>query len=262
MPEANGLYFEWHGDKQAPPLILSAGLGGSGTYWQPNLDALATHYRVLLYDHRGTGRSDRALPQSHVHDEGMTFDVKELMDGLGIVSAHFMGHAAGAMIGLSLALEWPERVRKLVAINGWARPDPHFSRCFDARLALLRSEGPGAYVSAQPIFLYPADWSSRHSARLDEEAAAMVDHFPAVEVMERRISVLRRWDIDDLCQHIEAPTLILAAADDMLVPSLCSRRLAERLPNGQLAMMDWGGHACNVTDPDTFNRVVLDFLRR
>ncbi|APZ99432.1 pyrimidine utilization protein D [Sphingopyxis sp. QXT-31] len=262
MPEAGGLYYEWHGDAKAPPLILSAGLGGSGSYWQPNLDALAEHFRILLYDHRGTGRSDRALQQTHARDEGMTFDVKELMDGLGIVSAHFMGHAAGAMIGLSLALEWPERVRKLVAINGWARPDPHFSRCFDARLALLRSEGPGAYISAQPIFLYPADWSSRHNARLNEEAVHMVDHFPAVDVMERRIGALRRWDIDDRCQHIEAPTLVLAAADDMLVPPLCSQRLAERLPNAKLAMMPWGGHACNVTDPETFNRVVLDFLRR
>lgn len=60
MAEAAGLYYEEHGS--GPPLILSAGLGGSGNYWLPNLPALAERYRVILYDHRGTGRSDRALP--------------------------------------------------------------------------------------------------------------------------------------------------------------------------------------------------------
>ena len=62
MPIAAGLWYEWHGPEAGEVLILSPGLGGSATYWQPNLAAFAERYRVLLYDHRGTGRSDRALP--------------------------------------------------------------------------------------------------------------------------------------------------------------------------------------------------------
>ncbi len=59
MPETAGLYYEEHGRADGVPLILSAGLGGSGNYWLPNLDALARYHRVVLYDHRGTGRSDQ-----------------------------------------------------------------------------------------------------------------------------------------------------------------------------------------------------------
>lgn len=260
MPVAGGLYYERHGDRDAPPLILSAGLGGSGRYWEPNLDALAEHFQVILYDQRGTGRSDRALPQVDASDEGMTFDLKSLMDDIGIVSAHIMGHAAGAMIAMRLAVEWPERVRSLVLVNGWAQPDPHFARCFEARLALLHQSGVRAYVRAQPIFLFPANWISEHSDRLEAEEAGHIEHFPAIDVMERRIEVLRSFDFLDYLQHIDAPVLALASEDDMLVPSRCGRRIAEAIPGAQFATMQWGGHGCNVTDPETFNRIVLEFL--
>jgi aminoacrylate hydrolase len=59
---------------------------------------------------------------------------------------------------------------------------------------------------------------------------------------------------------VRADILLLASEDDMLVPSNCSKQLAERLPGASLATMQWGGHACNVTDPATFNHLVLDFL--
>ncbi len=62
MPHAAGLYYEMHGPEDGAPLILSPGLGGSADYWAPNLAAFAEAHRVILYDHRGTGRSERARP--------------------------------------------------------------------------------------------------------------------------------------------------------------------------------------------------------
>ena len=256
MPEAAGLYYETHGDPAAPPLILSSGLGGSASYWGPNIPALAEHFHVIAYDHRGTGRSDRALPQVD-----LSADVMLLLDALNITEAHFVGHAAGAVAGLMMALDWPHRMSKLILVNGWGEPDPHFARCFEARLALLRNSGVEAYVRAQPIFLYPADWSSRHNAELDQEAARQIAGFPAIESMEKRIDFLRHFDISDNYKNIDAPTLALAADDDMLVPASCSRTLWDQVPGCEFELMQWGGHACNVTDPLTFNRIVLEFLR-
>lgn len=261
MAEAAGLYYEIHGADDAPPLILSSGLGGSASYWAPNLEALTREYRVLLYDHRGTGRSDRAETGAFPM-MAWARDILFLMQATGIERADIVGHAAGAVAGLALAAWQPERVARLVMVNGWSRPDPHFLRCFDARLLLLRHAGPEAYLRAQPIFLYPANWISANDAVLNAELAHQLSVFPTNEMLETRIAALRDFDLDERLSQFDLPVLLLAAADDMLVPSLCSRRLAERLPNGQLAMMDWGGHACNVTDPETFNRVVLDFLRR
>jgi aminoacrylate hydrolase len=253
----DGLYWESHGE--GPPLILSAGLGGSGNYWLPNLPALAANHRVILYDHRGTARSDRALPET-VTVEQMGEDILALIGGLGLEKATIIGHAAGAVAGLAAALKSPERIDRLVLVNGWSKPDPHFARCFDTRLALLRNSGPRAYVEAQPIFLFPANWISDHHEQLAAETEHHLALFAGAEAYEKRIAALRAFDMDAQLSQISAPTLALAAEDDMLVPSNCSRRLAEGIRGAKLAMMGWGGHGCNVTDARGFNAHVLEFL--
>jgi len=259
LAEVAGLYYELAGKSDGPPLILSSGLGGSANYWAPNLVALGERHRLILYDHRGTGRSSRRLP-GPVTVAAFADDILELMDGIGVERASLIGHAAGGVAGLALALKAPERLDRLIVVNGWAAPDPHFARCFDTRLALLRDSGVRAYLHAQPIFLYPAEWISEHSAHLDAEEDVQFGHFPAAATMESRIAALRAFDISMALGEITTPTLALAAADDMLVPARCSDALAAGLPNGTVTRMGWGGHACNVTDPVTFNRTVLDFL--
>jgi aminoacrylate hydrolase len=259
MPHAAGLWYEWHGPEEGEVLILSPGLGGSANYWQPNLAALADRYRVLLYDHRGTGRSDRQLPAT-VSVEDFADDILALMDALDIDRAIVMGHAAGGVAGLALALKAPDRLDRLIIVNGFARPDPHFLRCFDARLALLRYSGPEAYLRAQPIFLFPADWSSEHSAALDADLPDQLAHFPGVETMEKRIAALASFDVTDRLGEIDLPVLVIAARDDMLVPSRAGEMLARALPNAGFGRPDFGGHACNATYPDSFNAFVLGWL--
>jgi aminoacrylate hydrolase len=255
-----GLHWEENGPADAPPIILSAGLGGAAAYWAPNIDALARDHRIILYDHRGTGRSDRALA-FNVTVEDMADDVLALMDGLGLARATLVGHAAGGAIGLALALRAPERLERLVVVNGWSKPDPHFLRCFDVRLALLRDSGVRAFLRAQPIFLYPARWISENAGRLAEEEARQLDQFQGAPNIEARIAALAAFDVDGRLAEIGTPTLLVAAQDDMLVPASCSERLAQGLPDATLATMA-GGHACNVTEAERFNHILRDWLCR
>lgn len=259
MPHAAGLWYEWHGPEDGEVLILSAGLGGSGGYWQPNLETFAERYRVLLYDHRGTGRSDHALPDA-VSIDDMAADLLALMTELGISRAHVLGHALGGLIGLALARVAPERVGKLVVVNGWAKLDPYTARCFDTRLALLRGSGAEEYLRAQPIFLYPPGWISVHSARLDAEAAEQLAHFPGNETVEKRIAAVRAWDPGETLRSVETPVLVLATADDALVPDHCARGLCELLPNHSRMIQFSGGHAGNITEPEDFYERVLPWL--
>jgi aminoacrylate hydrolase len=257
---ADGLFYEFHpGPAGARTVLLSAGLGGSASFWAPQMEALLSAFNVLLYDHRGTGRSSRELSDPHSVN-AMAAEMRSVMDAAKVTQAHVVGHAAGGLAGLVLALKSPQRVNKLVVVNGWSRPDPHIARCFEARVTLLKKSGKRAYVRAQPIFLYPAAWISKNTERLDAEEEHMVKGFPATEVMLARIEALLAFDIDARLPKIAAPVLLSAAQDDMLVPYTCSQRLAERLPNATLDVTSWGGHAMSVTDPAVFNSVLMDYL--
>jgi aminoacrylate hydrolase len=250
LAEVDGLYYEVHGS--GPPLILSSGLGGSAGYWAPNLSALAEHFRVIAYDHRGTGRSDRNGPgTTGVAD--MAADVVALMDALAIERADFIGHALGGMIGLETGIS-TGRIDRLVVINGWVELDPHTRRCFDVRLTLLRDSGAEA-------FLYPPDWISSHDAELRAEAAHQLVNFAGAETTRRRIDAVRSYVPDLVRMRDFSALLAIATRDDMLVPMQRSLDVAAHVPGARTATFDWGGHACNVTDSDTFNRLVLEFLR-
>jgi aminoacrylate hydrolase len=253
MVHAAGLWYEWHGPEDGEVLILSPGLGGAASYWAPNLAALSRRHRVLLYDHRGTGRSG-PLADGPTSIGAMAEDVRALIDELEIRRPAFLGHAIGGLIGLELG----DVLAKRVIVNGWPRLDPHTERCFDVRLDLLRSSGPEAFVRAQPIFLYPAGWSSMNSGMLDLEAEHQLERLPPAGTIEKRIAAARAFE---LRPGPACPTLLVAAADDVLVPALCSELLAGELANATVARLEWGGHACNVTDPDAFNDLVLAFLR-
>jgi aminoacrylate hydrolase len=258
----DGLYYELHGGPVAgrEVVLMSSGLGGSGAFWAPQMAALTERWPVVLYDHRGTGRSVRELPSGDYTVADMARDMVKVMDALGLAKAHVVGHAAGGNAGLQLALDDPDRLGKLVVVNGWSRPDPHIRRCFDTRIHLLNDTGPEAYVHAQPIFLYPADWISRNHARLMAEEAHHVAGFPPREVMLARINALLAFDIDARLDEITHRVLVSASADDMLVPMNCSRRLAAYLPNADFQMVAWGGHGFTVTDPETFNEGLVSFL--
>ncbi len=260
MGEAAGLFVDRQGPRGGTPLILSSGLGGSASYWRPNLAAIAERHDVIAYDHRGTGRSERDVA-GVLTIEAMGDDIAALMDASGIDRATVIGHAIGGMAGLALALAHPDRVERLVVVNGWAALDPYTARCFDTRLTLLRSAGPRAYLRAQPIFLYPPQWISDHHDGLEDEVEAQLAHLPPPDMIERRIAAARRFNVLDRLRTLSVPTLLVASDDDALVPPSCSERLSAAAGDvAQLARMAHGGHACNVTRSEHFNLWLLDWL--
>ena len=239
--------------------MLSAGLGGAGGFWQPQMAALTERYRVILYDHRGTGANTGALPDGYTIS-AMADDVTGILDDASVERAHFIGHALGGLVGLDLGLRAPARLSSLVLVNAWAATDAHTKRCFAVRTALLRHEGPAAYVRAQPIFLYPAAWLSRNKAAIAREEAHGIAHFQGADTLTRRLGALLAFDVSGRLAEIETRTLVAASRDDVLVPYPCSETLAAGLPNARLWLTAEGGHGFSVTDPQPFNTALLEFL--
>lgn len=255
------MYFEILGKDTplAPTLVLSAGLGGSGSFWQPQINALSEHFRVVVYDHFGTAHSKGEVPDGYSMVD-MADEVAQLLHSLSVERCYFVGHALGGMIGLQLALTHPQLIEKLVVVNGWPTLDSQTQRCFKVRQDLLLNSGVEAYVRAQPLFLFPADWLSQHQALLDEELQHQTTHFQGTENLLRRLNALMNTDFRPHLADITTPTLTLCSRDDLLVPYHCSHQLAAGLPNGELAEMAYGGHAMSVTDTENFNRILLGWL--
>jgi aminoacrylate hydrolase len=255
------LEYEILGPSGAPPVLLSAGLGGLATYWRPQLDAFARDFRVILYDQRGTGRNAQPLPDGHSIAD-MADDIAAIIAACGCGPCHVMGHALGGLIGLDLALRHRPSVRSLVVVNAWARPDTHTARCFAIRKDILAHGGPAAYARAQPVFLYPSAWLSANPDRVAAEEAHGIKSFQGEHTLLTRIAALSRFDIMDQLHQLDVPTLVLAARDDVLVPFTCSEILARGIPGATLTVLSGGGHACNITEAAAFDRIATAFLHR
>ena len=250
------LHYEIHGE--GPPLLLAAGLGGVGSFWAPQLDALTPHFRVVLHDHRGTGNSSHdhitySVPQ-------MAQDVIDLADGLGIGRFHFAGHSTGCAIGHELALRHPARLLSVVLSSGWARRDPWFRRCFETRLAILRDSGNEAYVRGQALFLYPPWWVGANEDRLRAIEATMIEHLPHPDIVRSRIAAILAHGPGDDLAAITTPSLVVCADDDHLTPPHLSAEMHRLIPASDLAILPTGGHFNTLTRPGEFNDTLLSWL--
>src|SRR5699024_10075811 len=124
---ANGIehYYEIIGQPNAEPLILIAGMGGASSFWKPQLKELSKHYRVIIYDQRGTGQTTRAQVKSI---RQLADDLNALMKNLEIRSAHLVGHSTGGAIAMVLAHAYPNRVKSLLLYASIHRSDAYRKR--------------------------------------------------------------------------------------------------------------------------------------
>lgn len=250
------LYYEEHGAGE--PLLLVPGLGGVGAGFFKQIPELAKRYRVIVHDHRGCGQSDRPLMRYSV--EQMTQDVLRLMDALKIERAHLLGHSTGGAIGQIIAIEQPQRLKKLILSSTWTHCDGFFRRIFEARHALLKHTGPLGYLRATSAVLYPAWWVAQNDAMVSEQERQQAASFPPIEVVLSRIEAIMRFDRREQLGGIRTPTLVSVAIDDNVTPAYYSEALAQAIPGAKLKVFEKGGHLLYQVIEREYTQTVRDFL--
>lgn len=250
-----GLFANVAGEGEA--LFLIAGLSGSAVFWDEIAPALARRFKVVLMDHRGTGRSER--PQQSYSVELIARDAIDVLDHFQIPRAHIVGHSTGGAIAQVLAIDYPDRVNRMVLSGSWAKADDYFRILFESRLAILEGAGPEAYVASGRFLSLPPDWIKDHIPDLRAAMASAQADLEPVAVMAERIRMILAYDrLADL-HKVAAPSLVIAATDDMIVPFHLSEQLARAIAGAQL-MRTSGGHFFPRVNPRLFNETVANFM--
>ncbi len=252
------------GSKENPPLILLHGVGGHAEAYVRNLKSHGEHFWVWAIDMIGHGWTDKApvdreIPQYIDH-------VLRVMDTLGIEKASFSGESLGGWVAARLAIDHPERVDRLVLNTaGGSQADPVVMERLK-NLSMKAVEDPSwAFIQARVEWLM-ADKSKAFDDLIATRQAiyaqpGMVEaqrHNMVLQDMETRVrNILRPEDYG----RITAPTLVLWTSDDPTADVSEGRRIASMIPGALFTVMDGCGHWPQFEDPDTFNRLHLDFLR-
>jgi len=257
LPDGDKLYYEIHGS--GPPLLLISGLTGLASFWSMHIDALSKRFTVVTHDHRGCGQS--AKPRFDYSVEQMAEDVVALMDGLGLERAHVVGHSTGGAIGQVLAIDHSSRLDRLVIAASWAGPDPYFDLLFEMRSKVLATFGPAEYLRQAALIMRTPAWLMQHpqeAAMPDDATVRML--VADVDCTLRRIAAIRRFDRRRDLHRVTTPTLISAAAWDMVTPVHLSKELSERIPSAILDIIPEAGHFYPVTHANQFRATVLSFI--
>lgn len=238
-------------------LLLIPGLGGSAAFWSAVSPRLAERYKVVSFDHRGTGRSDR--PNGKYSITRIAKDAQEILQETGARTASVVGHSTGGMVAQYLALDYPALVKHLIISGSWEKPDPRFRTMFEARLDILLEAGPRVYQRLTHAIGYPADYLERNRDDLAEVVELAQAALSPVAVAAGRIEMLLSDHRAGELASIKASTLVIGATDDALIPFYHSQRLAAMIPGAQLAVLD-GAHFFPKVHPDRFAKIVRQFV--
>jgi len=265
--KVNGLETYYITQGKGYPLILIHGLPGSTYTWRNSILPLAQHFQVYALDLKGFGYSDK--PAGNYSLLAHAELIKDFMEGLNIPSAALIGSSYGGGVGMTMALKYPERANQLVLIGSIGYP---FGRWI-VDLSWLSQ--------LQELAFYALPFIPPLAKLLIRKAYEMAYYDPALiskEMIEEgyRLICLKgvagsyfatvrgldeQW-LGENIKYLTKPTLIIAGADDKMVPRWVAERLHSEIKGSRLEIIPQCGHIPQEEKPLITNNLIIEFLQR
>ena len=252
------LHYERHGDA-GDPLVCIMGLGGPLEFWEFQTPVFSRAHRVLVYDNRGVGRSDK--PAGPYDVRTLADDAVAVMDACGLPRAHVLGLSMGGMIAQELAIRHPDRVGALVLAATYAKPDDNVRATASTTGFDPKSIDPKQLFKLMMGLILSPEFIARERDWLRATRDRVLANL-SVEGFLAQMAATMAHDATAELHRIAAPTLVMKPAADALIPPAASDELARLIPGATLATFEHGSHGFNVEQADKFNRVALDFFSR
>ena len=236
MPHANskGAQIYWEESGTGEPLLLIMGLGYPHEMWHRTSPVVSAHYRTILFDNRGVGRSDVA-PGPHSIAQ-MAEDAATVLDAAGVAKAHVFGISMGGMIAQEFAIKFPERVNRLVlgcTACGGRNAISASQKVLDVLMARARMT-PDEGARAMVPYIYD---SSTPRERVEEDLEIRRRCYPTAEGYMNQVQAILAWTSFDRLAQIRVPTMIIHGETDQLIPAENGPILAQSIAGSSLVML-------------------------
>lgn len=247
-----------HNPQGTPTVLLLHGLGATGGSWAFQIPVLIeAGFHVLAPDTRGFGRS--TYPGGGIQVSALAADMAYLLEALQTGPCHVVGISMGGTIALQLALDAPQRIKKLVLVNTFARLRPQTPSLwlyYAARFILVHTLGLPAQARAVAKRIFPLTNQQAFRQELIQE---ICQADPAGYRATMR--ALARFNVSRRLSEIRIPTLVVTGEDDTTVPLSAQGELAHGISGARHVFIPRAGHAVIVDQPELFNKTLLEFLR-
>jgi pimeloyl-ACP methyl ester carboxylesterase len=254
------IHYEVTGRRSSPPVLMIQGLGMDKHGWVLQRLAFSWRYRVIAFDNRGSGRSDK--PTGHYDLYQMAQDAVAVLDAAGVDRAHVVGASMGGAIAQIVGVMHPDRVRSLALVCTACRNLPWRKQLLSSWAEIATTDGVGAMAGKAarwvigprsfrrivPVlgWLGPLGFGRSRDAFAGQVAGILA----ADDSLAGELS------------NIEVPTIVIVGNQDILTPRGESEELAERIPTAELVVISGAAHGLMIEHASTFNRILGDFLHR
>ena len=253
-----------------PPLVKAAHwlthvqFDPDSPVWHPWIREFSKHHQYIRYDERGFGLSDWEVKDFSF--EGWIRDLETVVDTLWLEKFDLLGFSQGSMVSIAYAARHPERVNRLILGGGSSRGwknwnlDPISRQRFEAFITIMRTGWGGTNPLARRVFTSAFIPDSDQKQQLWFDELERLSCTPEVAV--RFVSEFGAIDVSDLVSKISAPTLVLHARGDSVVPFDLGKELASHIANSRFVPLEGNNHILLEGEPawNKFLSEVREFL--
>jgi len=251
------------GRADGPVVVLAHGFGCDQNLWRLMVPALAERYRVVLFDHTGSGRSDLSAWTADRYGDldGYADDVLALCRELELRDVVLVGHSVSAMIAVLAANREPERFAKLVLLT----PSPSYLDDGDYRGGFSRADIDELLESLEANYLgwsaamAPVIMGNPERPELGEE---LTNSFCRTDPVIARVFARATFLSDNRADlpRVTVPTLVIECAQDAIAPREVGRYTHQQIPGSRLVTLDATGHCPQLSAPDSTAEAIMAFV--
>ena len=262
------VYYETFG--KGVPFLFVSGTGWPGEPWKLyQVPAFADRYQVIVYDHRGVGKSE--APEEPYSTRQFAADAANLLDALGIKEpAHIIGHSMGGRVCQWLVLDHPEKVRSMIlAASGSGAMGlgdyPRGLTLHSVESLIEKGYEQHMHQHFKSNFFFPAQYVQEHSEVVERLFKAFWEHRPLLGPYLRHVIARNQHETGELLHKISVPTLVLVGSEDKAQSDTgshvrSSEYLRDHIPGAKFAVVEGCGHGFFWQKPEEANRIIRNWL--